>query len=185
MGLVVNLEEFSELCGVTPETMRGHIRAVEGGPAWLIERGDRGRGYKIETDGGIAWWRAKREEAEASDAEHQQNLAQLRLELLGDRVERDDALALSGKQRRDEYAAAMDRIRLRRTMGELVERAEIEPLLSHAAVEARRRLMLVPGEYAALAGLDPAEVKPLEEMIARVVDEFAAALVLPAVVPHA
>ena len=44
VSLVVNLEEFSELCGVTPETMRGYIRSVEGAPGWLIERGDRGRG---------------------------------------------------------------------------------------------------------------------------------------------
>ena len=37
MGLVVNLDEFSELCGRTAETMRDYIRSVEGEPAWLLD----------------------------------------------------------------------------------------------------------------------------------------------------
>ena len=57
--LIVNLEEFAELCGVTAETMRVHVKAVDGDAAWLIERGARGRGYAIEAMGGLAWWKAK------------------------------------------------------------------------------------------------------------------------------
>jgi hypothetical protein len=172
VSMIVNLDEFSELCGVTAETMRVHVKAVEGNPPWLLERGDRGRGYKIESDGGIAWWKAKRADEETASAERQEQLRQLRFEHLGDAAESEEALLLSGKQRREEYAAVLDRIKLRRTMGELVDRAEIEQLLTHAAVEARRRLMLVPGEYAARMGLAPEDVGPLAELLERTVADF-------------
>jgi hypothetical protein len=172
VALVVNLEEFAELCGVTGETMRGHIRGVEDSPAWLIERGDRGRGYKIEPEGGLVWWRAKRDQADADAAEHKEALAQLRLDILGDQGEDGDLLTLSGKQRREEYAATIDRIKLQRMMGELVEAAQVETALTHAAVEARRRFGLIAGEYAAEAGLSPEEVKPLAILIERAVGEF-------------
>jgi hypothetical protein len=180
VSLIVNLDEFSELCGVTAETMRVHIRAVEGSPMWLIERGDRGRGYRIEAEGGIAWWKAKRDADEQASEERKAQLAQLRFEHLGDAADEAEALALSGRQRREEYAAVIERIKLRRIMGELIERAEIEPLLTHAAVEARRRLMLVPGEYAALIGLPAADVAPLTELIERAVGDFVDSLALPA-----
>jgi hypothetical protein len=172
VSLIVNLDEFSELCGVTAETMRVHIRAVEGDPVWLIERGDRGRGYKIEAEGGVAWWKAKRDADESASAVRLEQLRQLRFEHLGDAAENEDALALSGKQRREEYAAVMERIKLRRVMGELVDRAEVEALLSHAAVEARQRLMRVPGEYAATVGLPPEDMAPLSELLERVVNDF-------------
>lgn len=67
--LVVNLEEFADLCGVTAETMRVHVKAVDSTASWLLERGDRGRGYKIEPVGGLAWWKAKRAEDDGADAE--------------------------------------------------------------------------------------------------------------------
>ena len=175
-GLVVNLDEFSELCGVTAETMRGHIRGVEGSPAWLIERGDRGRGYKIEPEGGLAWWQAKREQADIEAAEHKEKLAQLRFSMLGDQAEGEEALSLSGKQRREEYAAVLDRIKLRRMMGELVEVSQLEPLLASAAVDLRQRLELIPGEMAAAMGVGSEEMAPLERMIERACNEFAAAI---------
>ena len=180
MSLIVNLDEFSELCGVTSETMRVHIRQVEGNPAWLLERGDRGRGYKIEAEGGLAWWKARREADETASAERKAALQQLRFEHLGDAAEGgEDALTLSGKQRREEYAAVLERIKLRRLMGELVEWAELEPLMTSAAVDLRRRLALVPGEFAALTGLPPDQVKPLEGLLARALDAFVTALPRP------
>ena len=169
--LVVNLDEFAELCGVTGETMRAHFKSVEGEPDWLIKRGTRGRGYEIDAEGGLAWWRKLRDDAAAQTAARAEQLAQLRLELIGD-AEGEEAIALSGKQRREEYAATLDRIKLRRIMGELVERAEVEARLTAAAVEHRRQLMLVPGEFAALTGMTPADVAPLERLIAKAVDAF-------------
>lgn len=183
MALIVNLDEFSELCGVTSETMRVHVRSVEGEPAWLIERGDRGRGYKIEADGGLAWWKARREAEENASAERKAQLQQLRFEHLGDAADSEEALGLSGKQRREEYAAVVERIKLRRMMGDLVERAVIESQLTHASVELRRQLMLVPNEYAATVGLDPKDVRPLAEMIERAVGQFIADIAL-APPPH-
>jgi hypothetical protein len=179
-SLIVNMDEFSELCGVTTETMRKHINAVEGAPPWLLERGDKGRGYRIEAEGGLAWWKAKREDEDKLSAERQAQLSQLRFEHLGAAADSEEALSLSGKQRREEYAAVLERIKLRRIMGELVERAELEALLTHAAVEARQRLMRVPGEYAASMGIAIEDVGPLAELIERVVADFVASLSLPA-----
>lgn len=170
--MIVNMDEFSELCGVTSETMRVHVRTVEGNPAWLLERGSRGRDYKIDADGGVAWWKARREADELASAERQAQLQQLRLELLGEAVEDEESLGLSGRQKREEYAAVVERIKLRRMMGELVEWIELEPLLANAAVEIRRKLALVPGEYAALTGMTHDEVKPLAGLIERAVDAF-------------
>jgi len=176
MGLIVNLDEFSELCGVTAETMRGYIRAVDGNPGWLIERGDRGRGYKIEPQGGLEWWKAKREADDQAEATRQEQLAQLRLELLGPATDDAEALALSGKKRSEEYAAALQRIQLRRVMGELVEVAELEGPAAAAVIELRRQLKLVSHEYAVAAGLTPEDVRPLEGMIERAVNAFVDAL---------
>lgn len=180
MSLIVNLEEFAELCGVTAETMRVHVRGVEEPrPAWLIERGDRGRGYKIEAEGGLAWWKAKREEDEKLSVERQAALQQLRFEHLGDAADSEDALTLSGRQRREEYAAVVERIKLRRMMGELVETAELEGPAMAAVIELRRQLMLVPAEFAAAAGLSPSDVRPLAAMLERAVNTFLAALPSP------
>lgn len=172
MGLVVNLDDFSELCRVTAETMRVHIRAVEGNPAWLIERGSRGRDYKIEAEGGVAWWRSKRDADDQASAERQAALQQMRFDLLGDAAEAPEALAVSGKQRRDEYAAAMERIKLRRVMGELVDRAELEGPASAAVIELRRQLGLVPAEFAVETGASPADVQVVRRLIERAVNAF-------------
>jgi len=179
MSLVVNLDEFSELCGVTAETMRVHIRGVEGEPGWLLERGDRGRGYKIEAEGGLAWWKAKREADESASAERRAQLQQLRFAELGEAADSEESLGLSGKQRREEYAAVVEKIKLRRMMGELVERAPLEAMLTHAAVELRRQLMLVPAEFAVNEGLAPEAVQKLGTMIERAVDKFVGQLTLP------
>lgn len=177
--MIVNIDEFSELCGVTSETMRGYVRAVEGNPAWLIERGTKGRPYRIDAEGGLAWWRDLRRAEEDASADRQAALQQLRLDVLGDQAETEEALALSGKARRDEYAAAMERIKLRRVMGELAEVGDLVPLLSHAAVEARRRFQAIPAEYAAQMGLTPEDVRPLRDLIERAVNGFVDAFAIP------
>ena len=170
--LIVNLEEFADLCGVTAETMRVHVKAVDGTASWLLERGDRGRGYKIEPTGGIAWWKSKRADDEANDAERKAQLQQMRLDLIGDQVEAPDKLGMSGRQRREEYLAAEAAAKYRRMMGDLLDRAEMEAVLASAAVELRRQLMQVPGEFGVVAGLDPEIVAPLEGMLKRAVEDF-------------
>lgn len=176
MALVVNLDEFSGLCGVTSETMRVHVKAIEGNPDWLIERGSRGRDYVIEPTGGLAWWKAKRDSDDRDSEARQAELAQLRFDLLGPAVEDADALTLSGRQRKEEIEATLARLKLRRAMGELIEVAELEAKATTAVVELRRQLLLVPAEFAVAAGLSPEEVKPLADMIDRAVNGFVTGL---------
>lgn len=170
--LVVNVNEFADLCGVTSETMRVHLKAVEGNPVWLIERGTRGREYRIDARGGVAWWRKMRDDEAMADASRIAQLGQLRLELTGGVVEDAETLALSGKQRIQEYAAAEAAAKYRKMMGDLLDRIEMVRALSSSATELRRRLMQVPGEFAIREGLSPQSIVPLEGMLKRAVDDF-------------
>ena len=172
MSLIVSLEEFAELVGVTPETMRVHLKQVDGQPDWLVERGDRGRAYKIEAEGAVAWWQEKREAEDLLEAERKGQLQQLRLGLGVAAAEGDKPLTLSGRQRREEYGAAMEALKYRKTMGELVEKAELDHVFLPAVVELRRRLMLVPGEFVIAQGLPGHHVQVLEGMLARAIDGF-------------
>ena len=177
--MIVNLDEFSELCGVTAETMRDHVRGLEGSPLWLIERGRRGSGYKIDSEGGLTWWKERRDAEQNASAERLAQLQQLRFDHLGAAADSEEALSLSGKARREEYAAVLERIRLRRTMGQLVDIGDLEGPATAAAIELRRRLQLLPAEFAVEAGLSPDEVAPLRAMLERALAAFVDALPSP------
>lgn len=185
MGEVVicSLEEFAELVGVTPETMRAHIKDLlkDGAdvPAWLVERGDRGRAYKIEAEGGTAWWLQRREAEDQAEAARQAGLQQLRLKLVGDNAEGGEQLALSGRQRRDEYEAGLAALKYRQAMRELVVRADVERVLTAAAVDLRRALKRVPPEFGIAAGLEPDLVRSLDGMIERALDLFVSEIEKP------
>jgi hypothetical protein len=179
VSLIVNLDEFAELVGVTAETMRVHIRAIEGEPVWLIKRGDRGRGYEIEAEGAVAWWKSKQEADELADAERREQLKQMRLDLVGGDIESGDSMGLSGKQRREEYGAAFEALKLRKTMGRLLDFDEMEHQLTLATVDLRRRLMLLPGEFCVGQSLDSKYASPLKALLGRALDDFVDALKLP------
>ncbi|RDV06416.1 hypothetical protein DXH95_03035 [Sphingorhabdus pulchriflava] len=172
MGLIVDLNEFSELCGVTAETMRAHIKSLTEDPLWMIKRGTRGSGYEIDAEGGVAWWKDKRASEETASADRRAQLAQLRLDLLGDAVEDEERLGLSGRQRLDDYAAALKRIELGKAMGQLIERGPLEAALSAAAVEHRRVLQLIPGQMMAETGLSNADAAKLEALLGKAIDDF-------------
>jgi len=179
-ALIVSLDEFAELAGVTPETMRAHLKELgrDGSPmpVWLIERGDRGRAYKIEAEGAIAWWQAKREADEQVGADRAARLQQLRFETIGGVVEKQEQLSLSGRQRREEYAAAMEGIKYRKMLSQLVERADVERVLTTAAVEHRRALQKLPAEYGIAVGLTEDQQRKLEAMIEQAVAKFVATI---------
>jgi predicted ArsR family transcriptional regulator len=181
--LIVSLDEFAELAGVTAETMRVHLRELlkDGTPqpAWLIERGERGRAYKIEAEGGIGWWQAKRDADDQADEARRAQLQQMRLELVGDTAEQAEALSLSGRQRREEYGAALEAIKYRKLLKQLVDTAELERVLSHIAVDHRRRLQRIPAEFGIAVGLTAEQQRQLEGMIERSVDAFVAAICAP------
>lgn len=181
--LIVSLDEFAELAGVTSETMRSHLKELgrDGSPmpVWLVERGDRGRAYKIEAEGAIAWWQAKREADEQVGAERAARLQQLRFETIGDVVDKPEQLSLSGRQRREEYAAAMEGIKYRKLLGDLVERADIERVLTTAAVEHRRALQKLPAEFGIAVGLTADQQRKLDTMIEQAINKFVTAIEKP------
>lgn len=178
--LVVSLEEFADLAGVTAETMRGHVRELRpAAPEWVLEWGDRGRAYRIDPEGGLAWWRRKRELDDLASEERKGQLAQLRLEIVGEAGGEPDQLSLSGRQRREEIAAALELIKYRKTLGQLLERSDVERVISGAAVQLRRSLQRVAPEFGITAGLEPGQVQQLGRAIERAVDQFVTAIEKP------
>ncbi|RSV44403.1 hypothetical protein CA234_03030 [Sphingomonas sp. ABOLE] len=182
-ALIVSLDEFAELCGVSSVTMRTHLRDLgrDGGdlPAWLIERGDRGRNYKIDAEGGVRWWQARRDAEDQGNAERAQRMQQLRLDTIGDAADEPEALALSGKQRREEYAAAQEAIKYRKLMGQLVEKAPLQRVLTNATVELRKQLQRVAPEAAIKLGLSADQARDLDGIIERAVAQFVATIEKP------
>lgn len=139
--LIVSLDEFAALCGVTPETMRTHLKQAPADAEWLLERGRRGVGYKIAAEKALAWWRGRSAHGGAEDARKQQ-LAELRLQMLGDAGD-DEGLLLTGKQRYEEYKAGEAELAYRQSIGELCRVADIEAETVNAAIELRRQLQTV------------------------------------------
>ena len=136
--LVVNLDEFASLCGVTPETMRSHLRTAPAKAAWILERGTRGRGYKIAALAGVEWWKQRTANA-GNDDGRAAKLAELRLSMLGGDASEDDLL-LSGKQRGDEFKAGLAELEYREAMGELARVQDLEAETVNAVIELRRQL---------------------------------------------
>ena len=137
--LVVSLDEFASICGVTPETMRKHLKTAPVDSEWLLERGRRGVGYKIAAEGGLAWWR-DRETGGGDDELRLRQLAEFRLRSLGDGAGEDDELLLTGKQRFEEFKAGQAELAYRELIGELCRVAEIEDETVNAVIELRRQL---------------------------------------------
>ena len=136
--LIVNLDEFASICGVSRETMRDHLKTAPPKAAWILERGTRGRGYKIAAEAAVQWWQ-KRSSATGEDDAKLQRMAQMRLTLMGGDANEDD-LVLSGKQRGDEFKAGLAELEYRETMGELVRASDIEAETVNAVIELRRQL---------------------------------------------
>ncbi|MET0374578.1 MAG: hypothetical protein ABW128_10010 [Rhizorhabdus sp.] len=139
--LIVSLDEFASLCGVTPETMRTHLKQAPATADWLLERGRRGVGYKIAAEAALAWWRG-RSAGGGEDDIRKQAIAELRLQMLGDAGD-DDGLLLTGKQRYEEYKAGEAELAYRQSIGELCRVAEIEGETVNAVIELRRQLQAV------------------------------------------
>lgn len=136
--LIVSLDEFAALCGVTPETMRNHLKQAPAEADWLLARGRRGVGYKIAAEAALAWYR-QRGAGDGADTARQAQLAELRLQMLGDAGD-DDGLLLTGKQRYEEYRAGEAELAYRQSIGELCRVAEIENETVNAVIELRRQL---------------------------------------------
>ncbi|WP_294354070.1 hypothetical protein [uncultured Sphingomonas sp.] len=136
--LIVSLDEFAALCGVTPETMRNHLKQAPAEADWLLARGRRGVGYKIAAEAALAWYR-QRGAGDGADTARQAQLAELRLQMLGDAGD-DDGLLLTGKQRYEEYRAGEAELAYRLSIGELCRVAEIENETVNAVIELRRQL---------------------------------------------
>jgi predicted transcriptional regulator len=162
--LIVTLDEFAALCGVTPETMRNHLKQAPAEADWLLARGGRGRGYKIAAEAALAWYR-QRSAGDGVDSVRQARLAELRLQMLGDAGD-DDGLLLTGKQRHDEYRAGQAELDYREAIGELCRVAEIEDETVNAVIELRRQLQGVGPTIRRKFGLDREVEISIDELIA-------------------
>lgn len=168
--LVVSLDEFASLCGVTPETMRGHLKQAPANAEWMLERGRRGVGYKIAAEAALAWWR-KRADGAGEDEVRQQRLAELRLQMLGGDAD-DEDLVLTGKQRYDEYRAGQAELDYRTAIGELCRVADVEGETANAAIELRRQLKEVGRIIRRRFNLDPEVEAAIDELLGEKLQAF-------------
>lgn len=141
--LIVSLDEFASICGVTPETMRSHLRDAPADAAWMIERGRRGVGYKIAAAPAVEWWKSRKGGGSGDDA-RLAAVAELRMQMLGDAGGDEDGVLLTGKQRYEEYKAGQAELAFREAIGELCRVAEWESETVNAVIELRRQLQRVP-----------------------------------------
>ena len=139
--LIVSLDEFASIVGVTPETMRTHLKQAPPDADWLLERGRRGVGYKIAAAGAVAWWKSRSGGGTGNDA-RLAGIAEFRLQLLGDAGD-DEGLLLTGKQRFEEFKAGEAELTYRQSIGELCRVADIEGETTNAVIELRRKLQRV------------------------------------------
>ena len=172
--LIVNMDEFASLCGVTTETMRSHLKAAPAKAPWILERGTRGRGYKIAALAGIEWWK-QRAAAGNDDDGRAAKLAELRLSMLGGDASEDDLL-LSGKQRGDEFKAGLAELEYREAMGELVRVQDIEAETVNAVIELRRQLQGVGLTIRRKFSLEREVQDAIDELIAERLKLFVEAL---------
>lgn len=173
--LIVSLDELASICGVTPETMRSHLKQAPDGAAWMIERGRRGVGYKIAAAGAVEWWRNRRGEGSGGD-ERLAQLAELRMHMLGDVGGDDDGVVLTGKQRYEEYRAGQAELAFREAIGELCRVTEWENETVNAVVELRRQLQRVPAAIRKRFELPREAETAIEQAIAEQLAAFIAKL---------
>lgn len=141
VGLIVSLDELASICGITPETMRKHLKDAPDDADWLLERGRRGVGYQIEAAGAVAWWKSRGGDGSEDDA-RRAALSEWRQQALGDLADEEGA-GLSGKIRYEEFRAAKSELEYRLLIGELCRAAEFEDHTVNAVIELRRQLQAV------------------------------------------
>lgn len=172
--LIVNLDEFASLCGVTSETMRSHLKSAPARAPWILERGARGRGYKIAALLGVEWWK-QRSASSANDDGRAAQLAALRLQMLGGDASEDDLL-LSGKQRGDEFKAGLAELEYREAMGELARVSDYEADTVNAVIELRRQLQGIGKTVRRRFALEREVEDAIDELIADRLKQFVEAL---------
>lgn len=139
--LIVSLDELASICGVTPETMRKHLKSAPEDAAWLLERGRRGVGYQIEAAGAVAWWKSRAGDDDEDDS-RRAALSEWRQKALGDLAD-GEGNGLTGKERYEEFRAAQAELAYRMKIGELCRAAEFEDHTVNAVIELRRQLQAV------------------------------------------
>lgn len=172
--LIVSLDEFASLCGVTPETMRSHLKQAPANAEWLLQRGRRGVGYKIAAEGALEWWR-NRDHGGGEDSLRNQKLAELRLQMLGGDAVEEDVL-LTGKQRYEEFKAGEAELAYRTAMGELARVADLDAEMATAVIELRRKLQGIGMTIRRRFGLEREVEDAIDELIGDQLRQFVTAL---------
>ena len=171
--LIISLDEFASICGVTPETMRTHLKQAPANAEWLLERGRRGVGYKIAATGAVAWWQSR--SGNGDDDVKRAAIAELRMQMLGDAGD-DEGLLLTGKQRFEEFKAGEAELAYRLSIGELCRVTEIESETTNAVIELRRKLLRVGPAVRRKHGLSRDVEGAITEAIGAALNDFVAKL---------
>jgi hypothetical protein len=160
----VSLAEASELFDISETTLRKYARD----PSFpVLSRGSHGVPYELDPFAVKGWLEKRSDDLERATHERAEELAQMRLELFGGDTspEESERLKLSGRQRKEEAAAELELIKLRRVKGELLERSAVEHCQAVAYTELRNELMAVADSVARLLSLDRSARNVIDEAI--------------------
>lgn len=163
----MNLTECADLLGISTETLRGYVNkaVVNGFP--VEQHGGNGVSYVIDARAAAEWWKRNKGEALRAKDARAEDLFQMRLELFGVDADEDEAarLHLSGKQRREEFQAEREQLRLMRDKGQLLLKSHVEDTLAAALTSLRQDLLAVPINVAKRLSLNRGKRQVVDDIV--------------------
>jgi len=138
----LNLAEFAAFMDVSPRTV---TRAVNAGMP-VVHSGGLKKKYDIDPEIAAAWWSANRR-------------TPVPVELP------NNVLDLPGRQRREEYLAERERLRLQRDQEQVLDRQEVADAVRAQLTSLRQGFLAVPDKLAKRLGLGRKERAIVEELV--------------------
>lgn len=165
----LNLGQFAKVVGSTEPTVRKRVEESDGG-SWLIERGSKGRDYRIHPVLGLEWWRgeeARRREAEEAE---EQAVEQLAMAFLGPNALKTEAQGLSAAEQL-KLLEVQKALRLEaQARGSLVDREQFVQLMGNTLSMLTRRILAAAKAVAREADLKPVQRSAWEEAVEQAIN---------------
>ena len=160
----LNLGQFAKVVGSTEPTVRKRVDEAGDGD-WLIERGSKGRDYKIHPVLGPLWWREEEERRRQEEAAKDEAVDQLRMTFLGDNALQAEVQGLSASDRLKELEVQKALRIEARERGVLVDRGALQRVLGNTMAMLSKQILSAAKTIGREADLKPAQRSEWEERV--------------------
>jgi len=140
----------------------------------VLERGGNGREYRFQLSAVWSWMKARDAAEVADSAARNEQLAQMRLALIGGGDEADGDRELDPRKRAAVIDAELKAMQLARLRRELILSRAVQGGVEGLMLEFRTASMNLPDRIADAAGLTPAQTEATERVIAAMLEELEA-----------